>query len=361
MIHFSDREARSLGAFIEVLSAPLAFPDSIAWRREVIARGQDLLSTDRAVFGLDWDNADPVVQAGLDPAAAPAYVEYYYKFEESHDERRRTGRCVSAIHDELARGWPVNREFRHDFLSRFRLDAGAGMAHDVAHGVASWCAFYTESARAERFEERAVPILTATLPAFRAGLETLFRTRALKDDFARILDRVSDGFLLLDRDGRVLHQSSALAHMVSLGIESDSLKDHLEATRRRFAAGTEDAAQAASLFRTVRVSTGRAAYDVTPTLPGPGLADLGVALIVHVVSHAPAIHSSEGRWADFGLTARETEVARLLVQGSSYKSIAHRLGVSIDTVRSHIRRVYAKLDVHSVAEAVTRTLGERGG
>ena len=361
MIYLSDGEARSLGAFIETLSAPLAFPDSVSWRRAVIARGQELLSTDRAVFGLDWDKNAPVVEIGLDPDAAPAYVEYYHRFEQSHAQRRRTGRSVSGIRDELTRGWPINREFRHDFLARFGLDAGGGMAHDVARDAASWCAFYTQPAGAERFEEHAVPILTVTLPAFRAGLETLFRTRSLKEDFTRLLDRVSDGFLLLDRDGGVLHQSSALHHMLSLGTESNHLKDHLEATRRRFAAGTEDAAQAASLFRTVRVRTGGAAYDLTPTLPGPGLANLGVALIVQVVSHAPTLESSKERWAYFGLTARETEVARLLVQGGSYKSIAHRLGVSIDTVRSHIRHVYAKLDVHSLAEAVNRMLGEKLG
>jgi len=63
----------------------------------------------------------------------------------------------------------------------------------------------------------------------------------------------------------------------------------------------------------------------------------------------------------FGFTAREIEVTRFLLQGSSYKIIAQRLGVSIDTVRSHIRRVYAKLRVHSVAEAANRVLGEKLG
>ena len=37
---------------------------------------------------------------------------------------------------------------------------------------------------------------------------------------------------------------------------------------------------------------------------------------------------------------------------------ADELGLSIDTVRSHIRALYRKLQVHSVAEAVTRALRE---
>jgi len=47
---------------------------------------------------------------------------------------------VAAIHDELTHGWRINPEFRHDFLGRFHLDAGAGMGHDVAPRAPSWCA-----------------------------------------------------------------------------------------------------------------------------------------------------------------------------------------------------------------------------
>jgi DNA-binding NarL/FixJ family response regulator len=60
----------------------------------------------------------------------------------------------------------------------------------------------------------------------------------------------------------------------------------------------------------------------------------------------------------FELTDREVEVLRCLVQGRSYKRTAQELDISIDTVRSHIRSVYSKLQVHSVAEAVSRALRE---
>jgi len=56
------------------------------------------------------------------------------------------------------------------------------------------------------------------------------------------------------------------------------------------------------------------------------------------------------------LTDREREVLGCLVRGMSYKAVAKALGISIDTVRSHIRGVYGKLQVHSVAEAVSRAL-----
>lgn len=56
------------------------------------------------------------------------------------------------------------------------------------------------------------------------------------------------------------------------------------------------------------------------------------------------------------LTERELQVLRCLVAGMSYKRTAQQLDISLDTVRSHIRSVYSKLQVHNVAEAVSRAL-----
>lgn len=60
------------------------------------------------------------------------------------------------------------------------------------------------------------------------------------------------------------------------------------------------------------------------------------------------------------LTAREREVLELLATGSLYKEIAARLGMSFDTVRTHLRNIYEKLHVHSRTEAVVKYLGKRG-
>ena len=60
-----------------------------------------------------------------------------------------------------------------------------------------------------------------------------------------------------------------------------------------------------------------------------------------------------------GLSPRETDVLRELVEGLSYKMIAHKLGISFETVRSHIKRIYEKLGVHNNTEAVALALNER--
>lgn len=56
------------------------------------------------------------------------------------------------------------------------------------------------------------------------------------------------------------------------------------------------------------------------------------------------------------LSAREQEILRLLVEGYSYKMIAADRQISIDTVRSHIKKIYEKLHVRSMTEAVSKAL-----
>ena len=56
------------------------------------------------------------------------------------------------------------------------------------------------------------------------------------------------------------------------------------------------------------------------------------------------------------LTPQERSLLRLLAEGHSYQACAERLGVSINTVRDHVRSVYEKLHVHSKSEAVSRGL-----
>jgi DNA-binding NarL/FixJ family response regulator len=55
------------------------------------------------------------------------------------------------------------------------------------------------------------------------------------------------------------------------------------------------------------------------------------------------------------LTAREKEVLECLAKGNSYKMVALELNLSIDTVRTHVRKIYEKLHVHSISEALAKT------
>ena len=62
---------------------------------------------------------------------------------------------------------------------------------------------------------------------------------------------------------------------------------------------------------------------------------------------------------DYKLTGREKEILAELSKGNSYKMIAAELTISIDTVRTHIKKIYEKLQVHSQTEAVSKAVNER--
>jgi DNA-binding NarL/FixJ family response regulator len=59
------------------------------------------------------------------------------------------------------------------------------------------------------------------------------------------------------------------------------------------------------------------------------------------------------------LTPHELRILRLLVEGYHYQAAADELGVTVNTIRFHLRRIYEKLHVHSKAEAVAKALRER--
>ena len=56
------------------------------------------------------------------------------------------------------------------------------------------------------------------------------------------------------------------------------------------------------------------------------------------------------------VTEKERIILTLLTKGYSYKMIASERQLSIDTVRFHIKKIYEKLDVHSMTEAVSKAL-----
>ncbi len=67
----------------------------------------------------------------------------------------------------------------------------------------------------------------------------------------------------------------------------------------------------------------------------------------------------QAKHREYDLSERERQVLHLLVKGYSYKMIANDLFVALDTVRSHIKKIYEKLHVHSKSEAVAKAFKDR--
>ncbi|MFC4872802.1 LuxR C-terminal-related transcriptional regulator [Negadavirga shengliensis] len=62
---------------------------------------------------------------------------------------------------------------------------------------------------------------------------------------------------------------------------------------------------------------------------------------------------------DYRLTSREKEVLQCIVNGLSHKMIASELGISYETVRTYVKKIYEKLHVASLTEAVAKAINKR--
>lgn len=58
--------------------------------------------------------------------------------------------------------------------------------------------------------------------------------------------------------------------------------------------------------------------------------------------------------ADYDLTPHESRLLRLLAEGHSYRGAAMELGLSVNTIAFHMKRIYEKLHVHSKSQAVAK-------
>ncbi len=67
---------------------------------------------------------------------------------------------------------------------------------------------------------------------------------------------------------------------------------------------------------------------------------------------------SAGLKDNYNLSRREKEILKYLVDGNSYKMIADRTALSYETVKTYIKRVYEKLHVASMTEAVAKAIYE---
>jgi len=86
---------------------------------------------------------------------------------------------------------------------------------------------------------------------------------------------------------------------------------------------------------------------------------IDATLAGRVALHAARLESGEF-WpgAGMGLTQRESEVLELIVAGLSNRAVAHKLVLGEETVKTHLRGLYRKLNVNDRAGAVTVALRE---
>jgi DNA-binding NarL/FixJ family response regulator len=115
------------------------------------------------------------------------------------------------------------------------------------------------------------------------------------------------------------------------------------------------------------VSNGANGYILKKTPPGKlleyiaeaqsGGAPMTSSIATQVLRMFSSMNNEKGE--DYNLSDREKQVLQLLVDGYSYKMIAGEMYIAIDTVRSHIKKIYEKLHVNSKSEAVAKAFKDK--
>jgi DNA-binding NarL/FixJ family response regulator len=85
---------------------------------------------------------------------------------------------------------------------------------------------------------------------------------------------------------------------------------------------------------------------------GASLSPSVAKMIISSMQQTPVRHN-------YNFTKRELEILNLLCKGNSYKMIASELNIAFETVRSYIKKLYEKLQVHSATEAVSKAINEK--
>jgi DNA-binding NarL/FixJ family response regulator len=88
-----------------------------------------------------------------------------------------------------------------------------------------------------------------------------------------------------------------------------------------------------------------------------GGAPMTSSIATQVLKMFSSFHNEKGE--QYNLSEREKEVLSLLVNGYSYKMISSEMYIAIDTVRSHIKKIYEKLHVNSKSEAVAKAFKDK--
>lgn len=217
------------------------------------------------------------------------------------------------------------------------------------------------------FGERAFAILRPLMPHLRQAAllhHEVTSLRARLAAFTSYLDRSPLPFLLTDARGRVLYANAA-AHQIAgwkdgIAITSGRLSVMSPGIRAAFGKAIEEAATGRG--RPIcHIEVERPAHDkpyrvlLMPVPAAAGLYQPTAAVLIVDTEARPEL-DSEILGELFLLTPAEARVTAKLGVGHSAEEIAEETGVSLETVRTHIRRVFSKTGTGRQGELISLVL-----
>jgi DNA-binding CsgD family transcriptional regulator/PAS domain-containing protein len=283
------------------------------------------------------------------------------------------GQVVTNRHFMSKRDWERSEAY-NEYVRHSGVYHGALFRHDAPGG-----AFHFSICRPGRNDPYSDEEL-ATLREFSSHLGGALRLRQKFDHAARqvkslqaALDRLSDGALIVNARGVPLFANARAQQLLDRGEGLICAAAGLKAQHLPLTQQLAEAIQTASDPRwtgDLHLSLPRQKPRLPLLLDFVPLSQLEVdmrgagdaAVLIFVKEpDAPFSVSRQGLTATLRFTPREIDVAALLAEGVGTEAAASRLGISVGTVRFHIKRMFQKTGVHSQASLVSliRSFGVR--
>ena len=266
---------------------------------------------------------------------------------------------------------------RHTHLRAATTSKGRFLVATVcARNGASRLLIATRPLSAPPFEDMQFDLLAELVPHLARAFR-LYRTirsgEEMHDALTEIMDRLPEAIFLVDRDGLVLTCNGSARAIVrqndGLSLTDDRIclarPDEQAALRALIAKAGKDphakrrqppglAADVWTMSATRPSGLRALPMVVTPVLCRSGTADRPAAVaavITKDVDGGAAVLAPDFA-ADFNLTRGEARLAGLIADGLGIRDAAEALGITRNTARTHLKRIYAKCGVHSQTDLV---------
>lgn len=320
-----------------------------------------------------------VITPRADPAVVAAYGAYWWQ----HDVTSHVtaGIAPGVITDLSVTGRP--RFFGSAFYNEFWAKSGLGAERLASNLFCDGPAFGSFVLQAGCARDEITPEMHARfallVPHAQRAVAAARRIRHLEQALAAGLNPAGDGVILVDGQGRVLHADTGAeavlratdgplcVHGGVLAAADPRANGRLMAAIRACANPQvhapgghfpedqvtlpADRGRAQLSIRVQRLARGA---SVGPEAAGMGLAEGTVVALL--LSHsgrrrAHALALLSERW---GLTAAEARMAVEMMRGDGRAAAAARCGISLNTARTHLTRVFEKAGVRRQAELIRR-------
>jgi len=333
----SGGEVKLLFGIIEKLSAS---HDQDALRKDIFNDLLDLLKSD-FIASFIWNDEQRVFENEVFLNMEPSNIARYDRHFQFHDpitfllQKRRKATLVCEVmpQKELEK-----TEFFNDFLMRDGLHHGINAyAYDGDLNIGDLRIWRTK--HRPDYGKRDAALLDTILPYFRNALRnarSLAAARANKETWQQLFELTERALFLFDEKGRLVHRNE-----VSQALERNLPKEEFRSFYKLvLSLARKDLSQTrwGSFFlSSLEVNSAHNG--------GPQRA------IIAYPSGAPSIDRTL-LTQKHGLSRREAEISLLICKGLTDKEIAEILAASFSTVRTHIKHIFAKLDVTTRSELI---------